>query len=228
MKSWIKALERYCYPVRLNCYESSDLFPNHFNTEIAGNRISTIGFENYFRENAQRSIEVYFEVVFWKLYSQKNARQRGTSRIVEHMLGNNVEPRLLYEAIRQFVEVSLKQNLQNIRNLLGIRTNVLAVALTFPAFLKPEKYPMVDNNIARWVNDHYAEHNRSKYARLTPFSLGYTSLRDNDFSNYTNWVGWCNEIAQILSEKTDICWRPRDVEMAVFTAKRENIELNVL
>ena len=228
MKSWIKALNSYFYPVNLDCYEFRDRFPNHFNREIVGDRNSTIVFENYFRENAQRSIEVYFEVIFWKLYSQKRIRQRSTSRIVNYVLREKIEPKLLYEAIKQFVEVPWRQNLQNIRDLLGIRTHVLAVALTFPAFLNPEKYPMVDNNIARWVNAHFTEHNRNKQAKLTPFSLRYPSLMDDDFPNYLNWVSWCNEMAQILSEKTDIPWRTRDVEMAVFTAKRENLELNVL
>jgi len=224
----MKALKSYFYPVRLHDYERSDLFPNHFNNEIAGDRISTIGFENRFRENAQESVEVYLEVVFWKLYSQKRIRQGGTSRIVDYVLGNSIEPKRLYKAIRRFVEVPQKQNLQNIRDSLGIRTNVLAIALTFPAFLAPEKYPMVDNNVARWVNAHHAEHNRHRQARLTPFYLGYTSLRDNDFSNYIDWVHWCNEMAQILSERTGVIWRPRDVEMAVFTAERKNLELNIL
>ena len=226
--SWIKALNSYSYTVSLSCYEHSNRFPNHFDKYITGDRNSTIEFENYFRKNARRSIEVYFEVVFWKLYSQKRIRQGSTTRIVNYMLRERINPELLYNAIKHFVDVPNRQNLQNIRDLLGIKTDVLAIPLTFPAFLNPKKYPMVDNNVARWVNANFTKHNRNRQARLTPFALGYTSLRDNDFRNYLNWVSWCNEIAQILTNKTSIKWRPRDVEMAVFTAKRKDLELNVL
>lgn len=228
MKTWITALNNYLYPVSLGSYEHSNLFPNYFNKEIKGDRNSTIRFENYFRENAQKSIEVYFEVIFWKLYSRKRDRQRITTRIIMHMLKEKIKPELLYNAIKRFVNTPNINNLHGIRCLLGIKTNVLALALTFPAFLNPERYPMVDKNVAQWVNANFTKHNTNRHARLTRFVLGYTSLRDNDFQNYLNWVNWCNETAKILSNRSNIKWRARDVEMAVFTAKRKNLELNVL
>jgi len=227
MEYWIKALNSYSYPVNLSCYENSNRFPNYFEMDITGDRDSTIAFENYFRKNARRSIEVYFEVVFWKLYSQKQFRQRGTTRIINHVLNKKIRPESLYDAIADFVETPSKQNLKNIRELLGMKSKVLAIALTFPAFLNPEKYPMVDNNVARWVND-FIRYNRDKQVRLTQFTLNYTSLQDNDFQNYLNWIGWCNEMAENLTDKTSIEWRPRDVEMAIFTAKRKKLKLNIL
>jgi len=227
MESWIKALNGYFYPVNLSCYENSNRFPNYFEMEITGDRDSTIAFEDYFRKNARRSIEVYFEVVFWKLYSQKQFRQKGTTRIINH-LNKRIHPESLYDAITHFVETPNKQNLKNIRELLGMKSKVLAIALTFPAFFNSEKYPMVDNNVARWVTTNFIKHNRNKQTKLTPFAFGGTSLQDNDFQNYLNWVAWCNEMAEILTDKTSIEWRPRDVEMAIFTAKRKELKLNVL
>ena len=227
-ESWINALSNYSYPVILSSYENSGQFPGHFLRDIAGDRGSTIEFEDYFRENARRSIEVYFEVVFWKLYSQKQIRQRSTARITRYVLGERIRPSSLHNAIESFAGEPTRRNLREIRKLLGIGTNVLAVALTFPAFLNPKRYPMVDNNVAKWVNANLTRHNRNRQARLTPFTFGYTSLRDNDFGNYLNWVEWCNETAGILTSETNFQWRPRDVEMVVFTAKRKDIELAVL
>lgn len=66
--SWLKALNSYSYPVKLYLYKQADQFPNHFKKDIVGNIESTIEFENYFREDANQSIEVYFEVIFWKLF----------------------------------------------------------------------------------------------------------------------------------------------------------------
>ncbi len=198
--------------------------------EIKGDRNSTIEFENYFRRKARDSIEVYFEVVFWKLYSQKNIRQKKATEIIDNMLRKNVSPELLYEAINRFVNEPNKQNLNYIRNLMGIKTDVLAIPLTFPAFLNPEKYPMIDKVVARWVNKNFTKHNKNRRIKLIPFDTlnRYTSLRDADFQSYVNWVSWCNEVALILTEKTAIKWRARDVEMAVFAAERNNSELNVL
>lgn len=224
MESWIKALDSYYYPVDLGHFENSSWFPNHFNMKIAGDRDTTMAFENYFRKNARREIEVYFEVVFWKLYSQKRFMQRHTSRIIKHVLDKKISPESLHDSINCFVESPNRRHLGNIRDLLGIRSRVLAVALTFPAFLDPEKYPMLDRNVAQWVNN-FIRRNRDKQLGLTPFTLKYTSLQDNDFQNYLNWVCWCNEIAEILTDRTNIEWRPRDVEMAIFTAKRKHLEL---
>lgn len=226
MYSWIKALNGYSYPVDFHDYERRDRFPNFFNREISGDRDSTIKFENYFRENARKSREVYFEVIFWKVYSYTNNRLRTTSRIVNHILERKVSSESLYDAIKHFVDSPTPQNLRSIRNLLGIRTNVLAIPLTFPAFLNPEKYPMVDRKVAQWVNTNLNEHNRKREAKLTEFvSL---PLTDDDFESYLNWVYWCRELAQVLTEKTGMHWRARDVEMAVFTAQRKNLELTVL
>jgi hypothetical protein len=205
---------------------------------ILGNRDSTIEFENYFRENARKSIEVYFEVVFWKLYSQMkfspNQKTRAsTKKIMEYIISviqkKGVHQKKLYDAIDYFVALPNLQNLRSFRILLGLK-KALAIPLTFPAFLDPEHYPMVDRNVAQWVNVNLNEHNRNRQAKLTQFCSLYEkkTLTDDDFRSYLNWVYWCREIAQVLTEKTRMCWRARDVEMAIFTAQRQNLKLPIL
>jgi len=41
-----------------------------------------------------------------------------------------------------------------------------------------------------------------------------------------HWIEWCQEVAQVLTTLTEMEWRPRDVEMAVFTAehKKNDVE----
>lgn len=150
--------------------------------------------------------------------------------MIEKIIEQKTEPEELCNAIKVFIINPCKHKLQELRYLLGIRTHVLAIPLTFAAFFNPEKYPMVDKNIAEWVNQNFAKHNKHRQAKLTQFiSLKkFTSLRDIDFQSYLNWVSWCNETAQILIKRTDFKWRPRDVEMAVFTARRDNIQLDIL
>ena len=234
MKSWVEALNDYSYPVKLSSYEQPNRFTNYVTKDIDGGRNSTIQFENHFRENAHHSIEVYFEVIFWKLYSQLNIRQTRTTEMIDNILRLGTTPQELYDSIKAFAISPNKSNLQTLRLFLSIKTDVLAVPLTFVAFFSPAKYPMVDRVVAGWINENLSEHNKSRQAKLTPFisfNKGYTSLRDVDFLNYINWVNWCNETAHILNEGTAIEWRPRDVEMAVFAAerdKRKSIRLSVL
>ncbi len=84
---------------------------------------------------------------------------------------------------------------------------------------------MIDIWIAKWVNWAPAkqpQHNSKRSHPLTPFAVYYTSLRNNDFPNYMNWVMWCRESAGRLNAYGPTTFghprRPRDTEMATFTA----------
>ena len=123
--------------------------------------------------------------------------------------------------------------MKKIRKRLGISTNVLAVPLTLPALASPETLPMIDRQVAKWVNGNYESHNIGRVKKLSPFQKNQGVLMQNDFTNYKKWVAWCQEVAQVLKELTGFKWRARDVEMAVFTVQREknmgrNIKLNPL
>ncbi len=226
--SWTRALSMYCYPVNLRDYVRRHEFPGFFEILIPGDRESTIAFENHFRENAQSNIAAFFEVVFWKLYSQPGRRQRSTDRIVSNVLEDSIQPWKLWDAILQFVENQTIENLRRIREILGIVTDVLAIPLTFPALICPEKLPMIDTQVARWVNFNRIQQSTDTDNTLAEFRLNYTSLRENDFHSYLNWIAWCSETSGILTRLTNEKWRPRDVEMAVFTAQRNNVFLNPL
>lgn len=227
-RTWITALNRYSYPVGLSDYKRADEFPGFFTRAIAGDRASTIEFEDYFRATSRHSVEPYFEVVFWVPCGQSKRFEGSVDRIVDHVTKEGIQAEELRGAIDQFVHDPTRDNLSSLRALLGIKTKVLTVALTFPAFVDPARYPMLDKKAADWITANYLPHNRNRTVRLTPFSLGYTSLRYNDFDNYLHWVGWCGETAEILTGKTDMKWRARDVEMAVFAAARLNLPLNPL
>ena len=224
--SWISVLNSYDYSVDLSDFTDRNRFPNYFALRVLGDRSSTIQFENYFRENAKNNIAVFLEVIYWKLYSQPRIRNKTTSRIADHFINCKIDPTHFYDQVLEFTKTLSKYSLAQIRASLGFATDVIAVALTFPAFIDPKNLPMVDNQVAKWVNINYQRHNIGKKHRLTPFNMNYTSLRDNDFENYLNWISWCKEMSCLLTEKTDIEWRSRDVEMAVFTSQRGKKLLN--
>jgi hypothetical protein len=226
--SWTRALNLYCYPVDLCGYHRRHEFPGFFEILIAGDRSSTIAFENRFRDSATNHITAFFEVVFWKLFSQPRIRQGSTDRIVSYILDHNIQAGDLWDAVGGFIENQTIGNMRKIRKLLGIRANVLATTLTFPALACPDKIPMIDKQVANWVNLNGTEHSINTCNHLTNFILNFTSLRDNDFDNYLNWIEWCREISVMITKLTHDNWRARDVEMAVFTAQRNNLMLNPL
>jgi len=227
-QSWITALSRYKYPVSLLDYRRSGEFPGYFTRAIAGDRASTIEFEDYFRATSRHSVEPCFEVVFWVLCGQSKRFEGSVDRIADHVTKEGIQATKLRGAIDQFVHDATTDNLSSLRALLGIKTKVLTVALTFPTFVDPARYPMMDMKAADWITANHLAHSRNRTVRLTPFKFGYTSLHYNDFDNYLNWVAWCRDTAQILTDRTTMEWRARDVEMAVFAAARQGLSLNPL
>lgn len=216
--NWQQALASYCYPVDLSTYAHKDEYPGCFSMKINGDRESTIAFEDRFRHLAQTELGAYVEVIYWKMYSQGGRANYRASVASDKIRSTGHSPAAIWQKIRRFVESPTRANLKKMRPAIGIASPVLPVALTFPAFADLERFPMLDTRVARWVNDNWQKANGLTQRKLTPFRLNSTSVRDNDFDNYLNWVFWCREMAKGLSESTGSHWRARDVEMAVFAS----------
>lgn len=226
--TWTRALNDYSYPVSLPDYKRSREFPDYFTRRIPGDRASTIDFEDYFRAGSEHSIKPWIEVAFWKLCGRKKRFEARVDSLADHLRDQGVTASELCCAVDLFAAKPIKTNLSVLRALLGIKAPVLALALTYPAFVCPDQFPMVDTNTARWVSENYENHNRSRETQLTPFDIGRGVVRDSHFDSYLNWVHWCRETAKTLTARTHMDWRARDVEMAVFTAAREGLSLNRL
>lgn len=222
-ESWLRALNDYYYPVNLNHYWNANRYPDYFNRIISGNRVSTIEFEAYFRGNCQK-IEVWYEVVFWKMYSQSGRRDEITLNFIKNISTNSASSgEMLHSYLQQFIRSPSIGNFEKFRKSLGFRSNVIATAATFPAFLNPEMFPMVDTRVAKWVNSQLRIHNQRNRngPQLVPSVFGRTGatvLTMNDFDFYIHWIEWTRHMATKLAESTGVHWRARDVEMAVFTA----------
>lgn len=227
-ESWLHALQSYNYPVNLRLYCDAERYPGFFDAHVTGDRESTIAFEDHFRRLAPDYIEAYLEVVFWKMASQGGRASYRTGKIAESLWETRAQARDIWKALLSFVDAPDRPKLQQVRKQLGISAQVLPVSLTFPAFVEPKMFPMVDSYVAKWVNSNWERHNSRRENRLMPFAMNSTSLRDNDFDSYLSWVRWCREIAGLLTNETTLQWRARDVEMAVFTAQLRQLPLEIL
>ena len=86
---------------------------------------------------------------------------------------------------------------------------------TFPAFICPEKFPMVDVQVAKWARTSGRLHVSSNYGcqllcppDLTPGQV----VKEGHWPFVESWIGWCRSTACELSRRTNFAWRARDVE----------------
>jgi len=228
--SWTQSLETYRYPVDLRRYEDACSYPDWFKFDLStGDRDNTAEFEKHFKVHASDKIEPWLEVVYWKLYSQPARRDKVTQRIGGHLRENGITPQSLLETCNGYIKEPTRQRFHAILECLGLGP-VIAVAATFPAFVQPTLFPMVDTRVAKWVSHCLQEHNAAdpcgpQLTRPRYPANGKQVLTMSDFPFVQSWTRWCRYVAQKLTARTPFEWRARDVEMAVFNAwgdKRDN------
>lgn len=222
-QTWINALNQYNYPVKLADYRYVSDFQRLFKQQIQGDRNSTIAFEDRFQSNIQ-GIEAWCEVVFWKLYSQRQYRDTNTKKCWDFWRRKNITAKDLYNAAKNFIVNNDRDSFNEYRKLWPFyRSRVIAVLATPISFLKPDYFPMIDTRIAKWVDSQLNIHNKSDLngPQLIKSQYGQTAstvLTMADFDFYLHWIHWTRHTANKLSQQTGMKWRARDVEMAVFTA----------
>jgi hypothetical protein len=234
---WRQALFAYSYPI---ARERVERFGRRigarsqwFNFDVQrGTRDETIEFEKRFRASAAHSVEPWFEVIFWKLASTGRLGETRAARMIEDL--RNFKPSVprMWAACSDFVASGTREAFRELQFSLFIVAGGIPVAATFPAFMAPERFPMVDSWIAKWVlryRDAYPSD--AAVAHLVAPSEAFTSGRRKtlvvsaDWSFYCGWIDWCRGAARILSEKTGFAWRARDVEMAAFQNARSGERL---
>lgn len=223
--TWVYALKDYSYPFDLRRFDNANTYPGWFAiSSDSGDRAETMKFEGHFRQHALDAIEPWLEVVYWKIYNQPLARNKTTRAIAKRLLSEQASPRLLWDTCSSFVENPTRQSFEAFRKLF-IGSNSIAVAATFPAFLRPEIFPMVDRRVARWVASHMEDHNVADpigiqlVRPVTPvLEKKQSVLTIQDYPFYERWIQWCQSTSLKLTRQTSQNWRARDVEMAVFTA----------
>lgn len=111
------------------------------------------------------------------------------------------------------------------------KSRSVAIAATFPAFMAPERFPMVDTSVAQWATACLSRHNTAdptgpQLVRPAYPENGSTVLTLSDWPFIESWIHWCRHTASKLRSQTDFEWRARDVEMAVFSAWRDGKDLH--
>lgn len=222
-KQWLETLKAYCYEVDLTLFEARSKYPGWFVDRIEGTRDATMSFEDRFRSLAAQHLEAWYEVVFWKMFSQ-GRRDKTTREAISKIEASSLGARDLYNHCCEYVRKPTKDSLQSFVELLwGKGHRTVAVACVFPAFVEPDRFPLVDTRVAKWAIACLRHQNAAdpQGPQLVPPAYpnnGSTVLTLSDWPFIESWVYWCRNTANKLRSQTGFDWRPRDVEMAVFRA----------
>ena len=226
--TWKQALDKYRYPVNLTKFADAAKHPGWFKKNIhPGDRRQTMDFEDRFRKYGRDSLEAWDEVVFWKNYSMRHWQGTGIT------LAGRASPDQLWSKCADYIKNPDRESFKAFRELF-VREPVVATAATFPAFVCPDKFPMVDRHITRWAVEHGAEHSYPGGPALEiecVRDLGSGVLRESHWPFVESWIEWCRCTARKLDKLeilTGETWRARDVEMAVFAAKKFGLKLKPL
>ena len=217
--TWKQALGEYRYPVDLRQFAGASEYPGWFELNIdPGDPLQTTGFETRFREQARHHLEAWGEVVFWKLYKMPPARNSATRRVLD----SGARPADLWSSCMDYVANPNLESFEAFRSML-FREGV-ATAATFPAFIRPDQFPMVDTQTARWAGRNGRMHRYSTGGgpdlERVPALSGGDVLDDSHWEFVESWIAWCRFSAWKVSQRTQRTWRARDVDMAVFSAQR--------
>ncbi|MDE2823913.1 MAG: hypothetical protein OXK79_10460 [Chloroflexota bacterium] len=227
-ETWKESLDEYRYPVDLRKFHGGSEHPGWFEPNISpGDPRQTRDFEARFRKLAPYHSEAWAEVVFWKLDSVgRGIAERNASKL----LRSGASPRSLWRSCNDYIEKPSRESFRKFRSLL-FDTPSVATAATFPAFVCPERFPMVDTQVTKWAGNNGHLHT---YAEIggpgleeVPV-LKTTVLLESHWAFIKSWISWCQFTACILRQRTRYAWRARDVEMAVFTAQRCAMPLHPL
>ena len=149
--TWLDALNRHSYPFDLTRYSGAENYAPWFSCRSEkGDRAQTIRFEDCFRAHARTALEPWFEVVFWKMYSQEGRRDRATTAVISKVESGSTSAAVLWSICAEYVGNPTKEGLRKLLQRL-IASSAIAIASTFPAFICPERFPMIDTQIAKWV-----------------------------------------------------------------------------
>ena len=170
-------------------------------------RDDTLAFQRHFKHHAPNLLDAWYEVVRWK-----SPRSKG--RTVNHIRSTGITARELLRLCEEYIDNPTIHTFRRFRVNIA-KTDVVATAATFPAFLQPGLFPMVDTQTAKWVL-------QNPWTRIAAPNLNKGEvLHESHWQYVCDWVRWCRQAAQQLGAH----WTPRDVEMAVFTAQRSDLDL---
>lgn len=229
--SWTKAFKMYNWAVDLQHFNSATNYPAYFNRSIQPDEV--VQFEDTFRATIDEngSFEMAGEVCFWKNYGNIQARNRLTQRLLTHITSRENWDRLI-KAIKAV------SNNPSLSNFIALRKACnqprgFATPITFLAFYKPTEFPMVDKHIANWWRTHkgaYGYDDSPDFIQRDDGWIQTMTVPQNtqNWNAYIAWKRFCCDYSKKIQRNCGLSWRARDIEIAIWMAQKNDLDLNVL
>src|SRR5258708_3660931 len=116
---WHEALDSYRYPVDLRKFSGRDRFPGWFDQNLTrGDQTETAQFEAHFRKCAAAHLEPWYEVVFWKMYSQSGRADLQTERTIKRILNKKTSANTLWRCCTEYLQSESKKSFRQFQQLL--------------------------------------------------------------------------------------------------------------
>ena len=228
--SWGNALKMYNWTVNLRHFTGADNYSTYFNRTILPHEV--VQFEDTFRRiiDDNGSFEVAGEVCFWKNYGNIQARSKLTQSLLTHLV-----IRANWDTfIRATREIS---NNPSFANFLALRNACnqprgFATPITFLAFYNPKKFPMVDKHIANWwrtLKARYGYDQAPVFSQREDGWIHAVGVQRNiqNWDAYIAWKTFCCDYSKKIQKNCELDWRARDVEIAVWMAQQNGLDLTV-
>ena len=224
INNWIKAYKSYNWTVDLSNFQDAKKYQNAFNSVITPQKL--IEFETSFRTQITSPNSASFvkagEVCYWKNFGAFQNRDTITVKLMNRLsIEENWDN--FSSAIKKISKDPKYEFFLDLTNACN-QPYGFATPITFLAFYQPTDFPMVDRHIAEWWNNNSKKFGYEKDLKFN-YPTGTITKSETNWNTYLYWAAFCNEISNIMSTKYQAAWRPRDVEMAVWQAKKNNITL---
>ena len=224
---WNDAYRMYSWMVDPGNFSNAANYPGYFDCII--NADNVVEFENTFRKAINEAKEdgrftIAGEVCFWKNYGNAQARNRVTQALLDHLSS----PDNRKESTRRIQEISNNPSYNNFVALRDVcnQPRGFATPITFLAFYKPTKYPMVDKHIANWWKVHKADYGFGDSPNFSQRYDGWiqtyaTSQSKLNWDAYISWRRFCNDYVVRMAKNCRLDWRATDVEITSLGSPKE-------
>lgn len=224
--SWITAYGKYAWTADLSDYRWAHRFPGYFNRTITPE--NTRAFEDRLRQSLDYAdlFPVAGEVCFWKNYGSIQSRDRLTTKLLEY-LQSPKNWKTWAQAVRQLADEPSYRRFKQLQKACS-QPSGFATPITFLAFYRPTQYPMVDKHIAYWWRQNRARYGYVDKPDFSQRSDGWIRPVQRSWNAYVSWALFCRDYGRRASERCRLDWRARDVEMAIWEARKRRLPLEVL
>ncbi|MCW3982536.1 MAG: hypothetical protein NWE96_00910 [Candidatus Bathyarchaeota archaeon] len=225
IESWSKSREKYDWTVDLSNYPLRDAYKDFFNQLITNKNTSE--FEEKFRSSLNtNTFAVTGEVCYWKNYGSHTSRDKLTNSLLKLLEDKNNWNEFKSRLIQLSSNPTYK-NIEHFRIACG-QPNGFATPVTFLSFYNPTLFPMVDKIIGKWWNRNKSNYWKTSASSFLQRSDGWLGLNEQNWNTYLEWTNFCRKYSSLLSLKSGMQWRARDVEIAVWEAEKRDFKLDRL